>query len=198
MTKQRPLRLRQASAHFRLAAKFDRAGQHASAIHHRKVADRYVAEERRNRERRQAEIAARKSWKEGTVMTTCGIHGTPVVDKRCVDCDAGTIVYDVIHVGGSQPPVWTVIMWAGPECKGGDVHWLEERFAREAKRRYDAGTAVHGELTQIIEQPELCGFEWTDGWGEHVCRRIVNHTTDHGCECDATTTKTLTTKETQS
>jgi hypothetical protein len=54
MTAQRPLRLRQASAYFRLAAKADRAGNDVQARHYRDVAERLVATERRERERRQA------------------------------------------------------------------------------------------------------------------------------------------------
>ena len=54
MTAQRPLRLRQASAYFRLAAKADRAGNAVQARHYRDVADRLVAQERRDREARRA------------------------------------------------------------------------------------------------------------------------------------------------
>jgi hypothetical protein len=51
---QRPLRLRQASAYFRLAAKADRAGNDVQARHYRGVAERLVDQERRDRERRRA------------------------------------------------------------------------------------------------------------------------------------------------
>ena len=50
----RPLRLRQASAYYRLAAKADRAGQHRQGDHYRGVADRLVAEHRRETEARKA------------------------------------------------------------------------------------------------------------------------------------------------
>lgn len=35
-------------------------------------------------------------------------------------------------------------------------------------------------------QRQPCGFEWSDGWGEHECHRIKGHEGDHGCRCDAT------------
>lgn len=34
-----------------------------------------------------------------------------------------------------------------------------------------------------------CGFEWRDGWGEHVCDMFLkfHHDRHHRCRCDATT-----------
>jgi hypothetical protein len=45
--KPRPLMLRRASAYYRLAAKAMKAGEWASASHYGKLADRLVAENRR-------------------------------------------------------------------------------------------------------------------------------------------------------
>lgn len=50
----RPLKLRQASAYFRLAAKFDQNHHPVEASHYRRVADRLVEENRRDRERLKA------------------------------------------------------------------------------------------------------------------------------------------------
>lgn len=31
-----------------------------------------------------------------------------------------------------------------------------------------------------------CEYEWEDGWSaEHLCRRLVGHSGDHQCQCDA-------------
>lgn len=35
--------------------------------------------------------------------------------------------------------------------------------------------------------PERCGFEWSDGWGDHECNAAAGHTTEHSCRCDTTT-----------
>jgi hypothetical protein len=51
-TRKRPIRLSQASAYYRLAAKAERAGNYKQAGVYRNVANRKVAEERRERERR--------------------------------------------------------------------------------------------------------------------------------------------------
>lgn len=51
-TRKKPsARLKSARAYYRLAAKADRAGQSRQAEGYRKVADRKVAEDRRERER---------------------------------------------------------------------------------------------------------------------------------------------------
>jgi hypothetical protein len=57
VTKQRSLRLRRASAYFRLAAKADRAGQHRQGDHWRGVANRLVEENRREVEARRRRSA---------------------------------------------------------------------------------------------------------------------------------------------
>jgi hypothetical protein len=46
--RKRPALLAQASAYFRLAAKADRAGNHAQGARYRKIADGKVAQHRRN------------------------------------------------------------------------------------------------------------------------------------------------------
>lgn len=48
--KKRPALLSQASAYYRLAAKADRAGNHTEAARYRGIADRRVAQHRRNTE----------------------------------------------------------------------------------------------------------------------------------------------------
>jgi hypothetical protein len=48
--KQRPLKLRRASAYFRLAAKADRAGNYIQARQYRDIADRLVESNRRDQE----------------------------------------------------------------------------------------------------------------------------------------------------
>jgi hypothetical protein len=56
-THKRPAKLASASAYFRIAAKFERSGNFAQALHYRGVADRLVAAHRRDVEaaqRRQA------------------------------------------------------------------------------------------------------------------------------------------------
>ena len=49
--KPRPLKLRRASAYYRLAAKATRAGNYVQARHYRGLADRLVDENRRDTER---------------------------------------------------------------------------------------------------------------------------------------------------
>lgn len=46
--RQRPFKLRQASAYYRLAAKADRAGDYCTGRHYRAIADRRVAENQRD------------------------------------------------------------------------------------------------------------------------------------------------------
>lgn len=41
---------------------------------------------------------------------------------------------------------------------------------------------------------EPCGFEWTNGWGTHVCFLRGEHK-DHMCECDFTTPNVVTNRE---
>lgn len=50
MTGKRPMKLRQASSYFRLAAKADRARQSAQAARYRDRAERLVRENRRDQE----------------------------------------------------------------------------------------------------------------------------------------------------
>lgn len=51
VTRQRPLKLRRASSYYRLAAKAERMGLYRDADRYRKMADRLVDENRRDRER---------------------------------------------------------------------------------------------------------------------------------------------------
>jgi hypothetical protein len=35
-----------------------------------------------------------------------------------------------------------------------------------------------------------CGIEWSDGWSpEHICRKLLGHSGDHRCQCDAFTSQ---------
>jgi hypothetical protein len=67
MSGQRPLALRQASAYYRLAAKAERAGNYRGAERYRAIADRRVAEHRREVERRAARAAADAAWRAKNV-----------------------------------------------------------------------------------------------------------------------------------
>lgn len=53
MTRRQPRRLASARAYYRLAAKAEQAGQGRLREHYRNLADRLVAEERREREARE-------------------------------------------------------------------------------------------------------------------------------------------------
>lgn len=51
--------------------------------------------------------------------------------------------------GGSLYPVrtdwWTVVQYADGVCKGGDHHWVRERFALRAMKLYQLAPKLHGE-----------------------------------------------------
>lgn len=64
MAAKRPHKLIQASAYFRVAAKFDRARQYKQAEHYRNIAERLVRENRAEAEARRAREAADKAWKK--------------------------------------------------------------------------------------------------------------------------------------
>jgi hypothetical protein len=63
MSARRNPKTNSARAYYRLAAKFDRAGNRRQAEHYRKVADRLTDEVRRDREHRAERVAAEAAWR---------------------------------------------------------------------------------------------------------------------------------------
>ena len=63
MTARRNPKTNSARAYYRIAAKFQRAGQHQQAEHYRKVADRLTDQVRRDREHRAERAAAQAAWR---------------------------------------------------------------------------------------------------------------------------------------
>jgi hypothetical protein len=63
MSARRNPKTNSARAYYRIAAKFQRAGNYKQAEHYRKVADRLTDEVRRDREHRAERAAAEAAWR---------------------------------------------------------------------------------------------------------------------------------------
>jgi hypothetical protein len=84
-----------------------------------------------------------------------------------------THAFTVVQTGPSivtGDPLWTVVQYTDSVAKGGDWHWVRERYAHRAAAIYRAYPQLHGRPTS--ELPELL-FETDEDYTERKDRRYA-------------------------